>query len=1307
MDCVNRKKQQVNRTLRWRLTGVAVVAVAGGVLSCTLPAQAQFAPGIAVAPEPQEGAETEATSVSRLNIDPEHERLLRRADELAREGRFDLASTIWQRLLDQGGSALMTRAQWETETSDKAKYRRYRPVGEELQQTISRLPQQGLTIYRAQADAEAKAILAAAEAADREAALNEIVRRYFLSSPGDDAALELASRLLDRLDFVGAIRLLNQVDTLYPDPSVGRGEVLLRLAVASAHVGDAAGARDALERLEKLSAGKPPARLVEAVRADVSRPILALATATCDGWPMRLGTPAGDGRMAVLPVSYTAAGLADGWFEELIDLSDLADVAVPRGVRRSGPSLSPEANREGMIDRWTKSDRMPVGQMLMKDGLVYYKANDRIVCRDLVTGKLKWLGWESDYQPVLPPAYQMQGWANMHRLRRVPVGAAGAMLNAAEIQLLGDRVHGTLSLSGDALLAIESTSTETTADELRRRRFPHNGMPTLVRQRENRLTAYEATTGKLKWVRTAAEKEAGGEAIAKAGFLAAPVPFGKHLLVPLVENGSVWLTSLEQGTGRTLWRTMICEEPEGGCSSWAPVGVAVSGGDVYVATGAGVVAALDALSGNVHWMATYPRKEMVFNPYQQRIQRPRNQTELVSCWQEDFVIASGSHLLVMPSDSDEILALDRRNGELRWKTARAPSNEQAAADYCLGVLGECLYVAGPRIVRCYKISGGALKWEFPLSGASGRGFLTEEAIYAADGFDVVRIDPGIASEVKRRELSRTRVVTPTGEPLGNLFTDGSQIVVLGLLRAYVLEGLDSRLARLAGRIAAGDVEAQAERMRLYYRAGRLDDAIGDLKGMCEAEQITSASDAWGRMLDGVGELNLPATRPEQTIALLVSARQWLKDSVEPPPVERVRQQSGLLGSAIATLKDSMSVGNVLLAAELATEEYLVEQLGRRMRGAVKEDDLATLQKAAAHAEPAVRRVALCGLGKISSDEARQALIEATRDEVPVVRLSAAWELADRGDRASLAPLAELLAAEDSVMRSRAFSVLKALTGESHKFQPNGSAKDRQSAVAAWQAWIAGAGASAKLEFPLRNVTLTMGRLLVASMATNQIVELDASGKETWKQQMTGPFGIHGTPDGHRLVANYSGRSIHEFDQDGKEVWKYENLPGNPSAVQRLPNGNSLAVLSNRGQVLEIAPDKSIVQRQDYGPGVSFVRRLDNGNNLVCMPRQGQVVEMDAKGGRVAAFPVANATAVRRLENGNTLIAEQGRNRVIEYSPAGQEVWSVSEVPGPWDMERLENGNTIISNSRGVEEFDRNGRVVRSWPYPSTYRISVY
>ena len=57
------------------------------------------------------------------------------------------------------------------------------------------------------ADGEARAILANRGEADRAELLAEVVRRFFLSSIGDDAAFELACIKLDRYEFAGASRL--------------------------------------------------------------------------------------------------------------------------------------------------------------------------------------------------------------------------------------------------------------------------------------------------------------------------------------------------------------------------------------------------------------------------------------------------------------------------------------------------------------------------------------------------------------------------------------------------------------------------------------------------------------------------------------------------------------------------------------------------------------------------------------------------------------------------------------------------------------------------------------------------------------------------------------------------------------------------------------------------------------------------------------------------------------------------------------------------------------------------------------------
>ncbi|MEX2027484.1 MAG: hypothetical protein WEH44_09285, partial [Pirellulaceae bacterium] len=158
-----------------------------------------------------------------LKTDPEQQRLLKRAEQCVADGRLDLAAILWQRVLDEAGDTLMTRDG-----------RAYFSLSDEVERTLSAADPQALATYRIQADGEAQAVLAQANPDQEEDALSIIVRKYFLSSIGDDAAYKLACYALDRHEFVAASRLLTRILERHPDPSMPKSEILLRLAVASA-----------------------------------------------------------------------------------------------------------------------------------------------------------------------------------------------------------------------------------------------------------------------------------------------------------------------------------------------------------------------------------------------------------------------------------------------------------------------------------------------------------------------------------------------------------------------------------------------------------------------------------------------------------------------------------------------------------------------------------------------------------------------------------------------------------------------------------------------------------------------------------------------------------------------------------------------------------------------------------------------------------------------------------------------------------------------------------------------------------------
>jgi len=371
--------------------------------------------------------EAEFPGGAGLKTDPELETYLKRAEQFVDEGRFDLATILWQRVLDESGETVMTRPSWTYESFER-KYRKYQSVSEEIERTIANLPPAGLRQYRRAADGEARAILAggagtggaAAGAAgaveNREPALSDVVRLYFMSSLGDVAAYELACARLDRYDFVGAGRLLSRILNDYPDSDVPRSELLLRLALANARLGDLAAARSALAQLDVAADAGALRRAAAMIQREVDAGAAARAdTQAPDAWHLPWGGPQRTGHMQPPPKSITNDTLSEAWFDNFeIDDGFLATAQQMRNqilahggfafqsrARKQQGNAGPPT-RDELLARWKSNGWQPTGQMLLHEGFVYYKRHNRVVCRDAETGRLQWMSRRSTYKPPAP-----------------------------------------------------------------------------------------------------------------------------------------------------------------------------------------------------------------------------------------------------------------------------------------------------------------------------------------------------------------------------------------------------------------------------------------------------------------------------------------------------------------------------------------------------------------------------------------------------------------------------------------------------------------------------------------------------------------------------------------------------------------------------------------------------------------------------------------------------------------------------------------------------------------------------------------
>ncbi len=183
----------------------------------------------------------------RLPTHGDADSLLERAAGLLHAGQHAQAVMLLQLAMDKFPNALTT-----------ADDRRYAPARLQARQMIADAGPEALGVYRLTADGRARGLLGGPANPTRDpAALREVVDRYFLSSEGDESAYALACLMLDRREPQAARRLLRLVQHEHPDPSIPPAELHARVALASAMVGDAAGARRAISLLAEIPHADP------------------------------------------------------------------------------------------------------------------------------------------------------------------------------------------------------------------------------------------------------------------------------------------------------------------------------------------------------------------------------------------------------------------------------------------------------------------------------------------------------------------------------------------------------------------------------------------------------------------------------------------------------------------------------------------------------------------------------------------------------------------------------------------------------------------------------------------------------------------------------------------------------------------------------------------------------------------------------------------------------------------------------------------------------------------------------------------
>ena len=305
------------------------------------------------------------------------------------------------------------------------------------------------------------------------------------------------------------------------------------------------------------------------------------------------------------------------------------------------------------------------------------------------------------------------------------------------------------------------------------------------------------------------------------------------LAVDPLRSTEVYLDALEPRSGTILWRTFLCTRTAESYSAPAACGiVAVSQGRVFAATGNGVLAAVDADCGELHWTTLYDRSvDRVGAPYYP-IVFPRS-----------TLLADGATVVVSPGDSSYIYGVEAESGNILYRI------EKGTSGHLVAVQGSRLYTSGTTLT-CYDVSSQPRKlWEVPVQQAQGVANLCGGNLYqpTASGMLIVDAATGLVTMLlpwkdfaqgvsatpqapaDTEEGDSRPPIDPASIRPAFVTVDGDDVVLAGYLGIAVYERL-------------GDVEDIAARRgkdlptaALYYRLGTAYE---------EAGKVTEALDAY-------------------------------------------------------------------------------------------------------------------------------------------------------------------------------------------------------------------------------------------------------------------------------------------------------------------------------------------------------------------------------------------------------------------------------------------------------------------------------
>jgi len=567
---------------------------------------------------------------------------------------------------------------------------------------LAALPVEALGAYRTLYDGHARRLLDEGLTTGRREPVEKLAEEYFHTSYGDDACDLLASDALDRGRPVEALFWLNRLRDFYPGSDVPPARLEAKRLAANAMI-------ERADRIEQARRTGPQtiARGDRAVDAALAswRP----EPTHGDDWPMLGGTAA---RSFVMPLASPTLTVDDVW-----------------------SAMSPD----GRTDEWdyyVRSRRtgeviIPSRYAVVADGRIYVRTLDGCAALDL-----EGLGWVWQSRPRSAAPFERGGDTGLARV-------------STRNRLFEDPLGSSLAYVDGLVTCLDADWRSVPQEGFsRRRRFPIGIVDPPFHP--SRLVAFDAATGDVRWT-------LGDEDVIDARqtrrFVGTPVSVEGGWWAPFFAGRDLCLGRIDPLRGRLLERVLVCSLTSWPAGDRSVLDLAVGGGLVYVATGAGAVAAVDVGQRSVEWVAYYrpPSQERSGGRVRDE---DRRQTPLV---------LAGDVLVTAPVDAPVCIALDAGSGRELWRRDVDPER------YVIAAAGEAVFLGGKDIVRL-ETGSGRETWAVPLPGTqTGRTILSGDSLLCPTTRGLVRVSASTGRIVDTLSLPGG------GAPLGNLLVAGGAL----------------------------------------------------------------------------------------------------------------------------------------------------------------------------------------------------------------------------------------------------------------------------------------------------------------------------------------------------------------------------------------------------------------------------------------------------------------------------------------------------------------------------------------------------